>query len=77
MNFIRQGFYLLLGFTFPGFWIFHASGFWSVLYRPIQMITGSEGTGWPSFITAGLVYLSMTIVFEYCYRLRNYSGGCK
>lgn len=69
MNFTRKAFYLLVGFSFPGFWIFHAGGLWSVLYKPIQMITGSEATGWPSFITASLVYLGMIIVFENFYRL--------
>jgi len=69
VNFLRQGFYLLLGFTFPGFWIFHTGGFWSVLYRPIQMITGSEATGWPSFITACLIYFAAILVFECSHRL--------
>jgi len=69
MKFLRQSFYLFLGFTFPGFWIFHAGGFWSMLYRPIQVIIGSEATGWPSFITACLVYLVAVLIFECCYRL--------
>ena len=69
MKVLRQSFYLVLGFTFPGFWIFHANGFWSVLYRPIQLISGSEATGWPSFFSACLIYLTAVLVFESCYRL--------
>jgi len=69
MKLLRQSFYLFLGFTFPGFWIFHAGGFWSMLYRPIQVITGSEATGWPSFITTSLVYLTSIFIFECSYRL--------
>jgi hypothetical protein len=66
---LRQSFYLVLGLTFPGFWIFHAVGFWSMLYQPIQVISGSQATGWPSFITACLVYLAAVFIFEWSYRL--------
>ncbi len=69
MNTIRQGFYLLLGCTFPGFWAFHASGLWAALYRPLQIISNSEATGWPSFITAALLYTCTAVVFECLYRL--------
>ena len=61
---LRQGFYLLLGMSFPAFWIFHASGFWAVLYRPIQLLSGTNSTGWPSCITAALLYLVMIVAFE-------------
>jgi hypothetical protein len=55
--------------SFPAFWIFHASGFWSVLYRPIQLLTGTRTTGWPSLITACLVYAAVAAVFECMYRV--------
>jgi len=61
---MRRGFYLILGFTFPGFWTFHAGGFASWLYRPLQTLSGTETTGWPSFITACLIYTGLTVLFE-------------
>lgn len=64
MGFVRRGFYLILGFTFPGFWVFHASGFLSVLYRPLQLVFNTETTGWPSFISACTLYIGLTVLFE-------------
>lgn len=69
MKLLRQVFYLLLGMSFPAFWIFHASGLWEILYRPLQFLTGTQKTGWPSFLTACLVYAAVTAVFECMYRL--------
>lgn len=64
MEYIRRGFYLILGFTFPGFWALHASGLVSVLYSPLQKLFSTEATGWPSFITACLLYIGMILLFE-------------
>lgn len=61
---MRRGFYLILGFTFPGFWTFHAGGFASWLYRPLQTLCKTEATGWPSFITAFLIYIGLTVFVE-------------
>ena len=69
MLLIRRGFYLILGFTFPGFWTLHASGLFAILYKPIQWLFGTRATGWPSFITAATVYLLAALVFESAYRL--------
>ena len=66
---LRQGFYLLLGMSFPAFWIFHASGFWALLYRPLQLISGTDATGWPSLVTAALLYLVLVVIFECLYRV--------
>lgn len=68
MHFIRQGFYLILGLTFPAFWIIHASGTFGFLYLPLQKLSGSSATGWPSFITASLIYIACTILVECCFR---------
>jgi len=38
MGFLRRAFYLLLGFTFPGFWLFHAGGLLASLYLPLQTL---------------------------------------
>ncbi len=65
MGFLRRGFYLLLGFTFPGFWLFHAGGLLAPLYLPLQKLFHTEATGWPSFITASLIYISAIAVFEF------------
>lgn len=69
MDTIRRGFYLLVGFTFPGFWVMHASGFMKSCYEPIQRIIGSESAGWPSFISASLIYLAVIIFYEGSYWL--------
>ncbi len=61
---MRRGFYLILGFTFPGFWAFHSSGLLSWLYLPLQNFFGIETTGWLSFFTACLLYIFLTVVFE-------------
>ncbi len=61
---MRRGFYLILGFTFPGFWAFHASGLLSWLYSPLQNLFGIETTGWLSFFTASLLYIFLTVIFE-------------
>jgi len=72
MGFIRRGFYLFLGFTFPGFWLFHAGGLLSALYLPLQQLFHTKTTGWPSLITALLLYLATIVLFELCTRaLRN------
>lgn len=72
MRFVRRGFYLFLGFTFPGFWLFHAGGLLAALYLPLQKVFHTKTTGWPSFITASLLYLGTIVLFELCTRaLRN------
>lgn len=68
---IRRWYYLLAGFTFPFFWAFHAAGKLKILYYPIQMMASTKSTGWPSFITATLLYLAVTVVFEIMYRTRK------
>ncbi len=55
---------MLLGFTFPFFWAYHAGGLAEFLYKPIQAITGSESKLWPSFITASLLYVAIIILIE-------------
>ncbi len=69
MKFIRQSFYLILGLTFPGFWVVHASGFAAALYLPIQRLTHAASTTWPSLFTAVLLYAGATIIFECLYRV--------
>lgn len=64
MGGLRRGFYLILGFTFPGFWVFHAGGMMSGLYFPLQKIFHTKATGWPSFFTAVLLYLGAIVLFE-------------
>lgn len=72
MSFIRQGFYFMLSFSFPWFWLYHSAGLWAFLYAPIQAIAGTEATGWPSFFTAFLLYLVVAIIFEFAFRaLKN------
>lgn len=68
---LRRWFYLLLGFTFPFFWAFHDSGVLRVLYAPLQKLASTSSTGWPSFITAGLLYTIIGVIFEVMYRLRK------
>lgn len=69
MGFLRRGFYLLLGFTFPGFWLFHADGLLASLYLPLQKIFHTQATGWPSFITASLLYIATIVLFEFLARV--------
>jgi len=69
MLLFRRGFYLLAGFTFPGFWMLHASGAGAGLYQPIQHLCHTSATGWPSLLTACLLYLAAMGCFEVCWRL--------
>lgn len=64
MSFVRRSFYMLLGFSFPFFWGYHMEGFANLLYRPIQLITATESTMWPSFITAFLSYIGLIVLIE-------------
>ncbi|MGE4560789.1 MAG: hypothetical protein AB7E77_11350 [Desulfobulbus sp.] len=64
MHLLRRGFYLLVGFTFPGFWMLHASGLLDGLYKPLQMLFHTKAVGWPSLVTASLLYLGMIACFE-------------
>jgi hypothetical protein len=68
---LRRWFYLLLGFTFPFFWAFHDAGMLKVLYFPLQVLASTSSTGWPSFVTAFLLYLVLGMVFEIMYRIRK------
>lgn len=69
MKMLRSMCYLVLGFTFPLFWMYHAAGLWSFLYKPIQLLLGIEISGWPSFITAFLLYATGCLVLELFFRL--------
>ena len=69
MILIRRGFYLIAGFTFPGFWMIHASGYGAIVYQPIQHYINTPAVGWPSLITATLIYLAAMVSFEACWRL--------
>lgn len=69
MSLIRRTFYLFIGLTFPAFWISHASGWGAFLYRPIQQLFATTAGGWPSFITACLLYLLAIVCFESLHRL--------
>ncbi|ADW17112.1 hypothetical protein Despr_0938 [Desulfobulbus propionicus DSM 2032] len=69
MALLRRGFYLIVGCTFPGFWMLHASGFGAALFRPIQQWCHSTAVGWPSLVTAVLLYLTAICCFEFCWRL--------
>jgi len=69
MILIRRGFYLIAGFTFPGFWMIHASGYGAIVYQPIQHFFHTATVGWPSLITATLIYLAAMGCFEACWRL--------
>lgn len=68
---VRRWFYLMLGFSFPTFWAFHSIGTLKILYQPIQWIASTEKTGWPSFITANLLYAVIIVIFEVIYRVRK------
>lgn len=65
---MRRGFYLILGFTFPGFWMLHSGSLLAELYLPLQILFHTEATGWPSFITATLLYIGMILLFEFFIR---------
>lgn len=69
MTLFRRAFYLAIGLTFPGFWVVHAAGFGAFLYRPLQSFFHSNAVGWPSLITALLLYMMAIICFETCFRL--------
>ena len=69
MTIIRRGFYLIIGFTFPGFWMLHASGFWDFLYKPLQLMFHTAAIGWPSLATALICYGAAIFCFEVCWRL--------
>ncbi len=71
MTSLRRGFYLLLGFTFPFFWAVHATGFLAAIYRPLQHLFATSGTGWPSLVTASLLYCGAVGVFELLLRGRE------
>lgn len=64
MSILRRGFYLLIGFTFPGFWMLHASGWAAGLYKPVQILFATTAVGWPSLLTASLLYGSLMLFFE-------------
>jgi len=69
MVFIRRSFYFILGLSLPIFWVFHANGLGSILYRPLQWLFKTETTVWPSLATTVLLYLTISLVFEFFYRL--------
>ncbi|PID71547.1 MAG: hypothetical protein CSA31_01950 [Desulfobulbus propionicus] len=69
MKILRLFSYLFMGFTFPLFWMYHAAGLWSFLYKPIQLLLQLENNGWPSFITAFLLYAAGIAVLELIFRL--------
>lgn len=64
MPLLRRAFYLLIGFTFPGFWTLHASGLAAGLYEPVQMLFATTAVGWPSLLTASLLYGGLILFFE-------------
>ena len=68
---MRKWFYLITGILFSFFWTFHSMGKLKALYHPIQKIAGTTSTGWPSFITASLLFMVVGIVFEITYRARK------
>lgn len=68
---MRKWFYLLMGFTFPFFWTAHSMGKLKALYYPIQKIASTTSTGWPSFISASILYIIVGVVFEATYRARK------
>ncbi|MBM9616225.1 hypothetical protein JWJ90_18310 [Desulfobulbus rhabdoformis] len=65
MHLFRRIFYLLIGFTFPGFWVFHASGMFANLYLPLQRLLHSQSPLFPALITASLLYLVIICCFEF------------
>lgn len=71
MTSLRRAFYLLIGLTFPGFWILHASGFAAFLYQPLQRFLHTASSGWPSLVTALLLYGCMIACFEVLMRARK------
>lgn len=71
MTTLRRAFYLLVGLTFPGFWILHAAGFASFLYLPLQRLLHTRASGWPSLLTALLLYGAVIACFEALMRARK------
>ena len=71
MSLIKRSFYILLGFSFPFYWMFHATGFADIFYKPIQFIASTENTTWPSFITATLTYVGLVVLIERLNRRRK------
>lgn len=55
---------MVLGFTFPFFWAYHAAGFADFLFWPLQVITSSESKIWPSFITTSILYVGTIVLIE-------------
>lgn len=72
MTTLRKGFYLLLGFTFPFYWAIHDAGFMAALYRPLQHLFATTGSGWPSMVTASLLYGGAAGLFELLFRARGH-----
>ena len=68
---MRKWFYLLLGFSFPFFWTAHSMGKMGVLYAPIQKLASTSSTGWPSFVSAAMLYIIFGVIFEVTYRARK------
>ncbi len=64
MGFLRKSFYFLLGFTFPGFRLFHAGSLLASLYQPLQKLFHTLATDWLAFITALLLYIAAIALFE-------------
>ena len=62
---------MLLGFTFPFFWAYHAGGFADFLFRPIQIIVSTESKIGPSFFTAFLLYAVFIFGIEFLSRPRK------
>ena len=60
----KRTFYMLFGFLFPFIWAYHAAGFVGYLYRPIQIIAGTESKIWPSFITTLIFYAMVIFLIE-------------
>ena len=71
MTTLRRSFYLLLGFTFPFFWALHAGGLMATLYRPIQYLFATSGSGWPSLLTTLALYCGAAGLFELLFRTRD------
>lgn len=69
MSYMRQAFYLLLGFSFPWFWMFHSSGFWAGIYAPLLGFLGEGARTWLSLISALIIYILAAVVFETAFRL--------
>ncbi|PIE56659.1 MAG: hypothetical protein CSA34_03355 [Desulfobulbus propionicus] len=68
---IRRTFYLIIGFSFPFFWTFHANGLLKALYLPIKRFLGIQSSLWPSLFTAILVYGLIIFIFELLLRTRE------